>query len=119
MIFSSVLAVLLLSYNGTAQQQDPFPSWNDGATKQAIVDFVTAVTAEGTASYVEPADRMATFENDCTLTLYIQKESPAAMYSNNWLPAPEGDFYMILRMYDPSEEAIKGEVVMPAVTKIN
>jgi hypothetical protein len=41
-------------------------SWKDGAAKQAILDFVTAATTPGPA-FVEPADRIATFDNDGTL----------------------------------------------------
>ncbi|MFG3149744.1 HAD family hydrolase [Streptomyces sp. NPDC048243] len=41
-------------------------SWKDGPARQAIVDFVTAVTTPGPA-FVEPADRIATFDNDGTL----------------------------------------------------
>jgi len=48
-------------------QTDPLPSWNDGAAKQAIVEFVEAVTTEKGADYVAPADRIATFDNDGTL----------------------------------------------------
>jgi phosphoserine phosphatase len=46
---------------------DPLPSWNDGATKQSIIDFVTRVTLEGGPDYVAPQDRVATFDNDGTL----------------------------------------------------
>lgn len=46
---------------------DPLPSWNEGAAKSAIVDFVAAVTAEGGKDYIPPADRIATFDNDGTL----------------------------------------------------
>jgi phosphoserine phosphatase len=42
-------------------------SWNDGAAKSAIVDFVARVTREGGADYVPPAARIATFDNDGTL----------------------------------------------------
>jgi hypothetical protein len=45
----------------------PLPSWNDGATKQAILDFVAAVTREGSPDFVPPAERIATFDNDGTL----------------------------------------------------
>ena len=47
-------------------QDDPLPSWNDGAAKQAILDFVTATTTEGGASFVAPEDRIATFDQDGT-----------------------------------------------------
>ncbi|PWK19992.1 HAD family hydrolase [Xanthomarina spongicola] len=50
-----------------AESKDPLPSWNDGATKQAIVSFVNAVTDKNGADYVSPNDRIATFDNDGTL----------------------------------------------------
>ncbi len=46
---------------------DPLPSWNHGATKQAILDFVAAVTKDGGDRFVPIADRIATFDNDGTL----------------------------------------------------
>jgi phosphoserine phosphatase len=46
---------------------DPLPSWNDGAAKSAIVDFVARVSEEGGPDYVRPAERIATFDNDGTL----------------------------------------------------
>ena len=50
----------------TSSQLDPLPSWNDGATKTAIIDFVTKVTTEG-ADFVPVEDRIATFDNDGNL----------------------------------------------------
>jgi phosphoglycolate phosphatase-like HAD superfamily hydrolase len=47
--------------------QDPLPSWNDGAVKTAIVDFVKAVTTPGSKDFVPIAERIATFDNDGTL----------------------------------------------------
>jgi hypothetical protein len=53
-------------------------SWNDGAAKSAIIDFVTKVTTPNSPTFVPPADRIATFDNDGTLwlekPLYIQLE---------------------------------------------
>ncbi len=46
---------------------DPLPSWNDGASKQAIVQFVEKVTDQKSASFVPPGERIATFDNDGTL----------------------------------------------------
>jgi phosphoserine phosphatase len=46
---------------------DPLPSWNDGAAKSAILDFVARVTQDGGLDYVRPAERIATFDNDGTL----------------------------------------------------
>jgi phosphoserine phosphatase len=50
-----------------AQSSDPLPSWNDGPARQAIVEFVEAVTTEGGADFVPPEDRIATFDQDGTL----------------------------------------------------
>ena len=50
-----------------AAADDPLPSWNDGATKQSIIEFVTKVIAEGGPDYVKPEERVATFDNDGTL----------------------------------------------------
>jgi phosphoglycolate phosphatase-like HAD superfamily hydrolase len=47
--------------------QDLLPSWNDGPARKAILEFVAAVTDERGKDYVEPADRIATFDNDGTL----------------------------------------------------
>ena len=42
LIAFTMVAVLALALS--AQAADPLPSWNDGATKQSIVDFVAKVT---------------------------------------------------------------------------
>ena len=46
---------------------DTLRSWSEGATKSAITDFVARVTEEGGPDYVEPAARVAVFDNDGTL----------------------------------------------------
>src|SRR5688572_19114108 len=48
-------------------QTDPLPSWNDGATKKSITDFVARVTTPGSPEFVPVAERIATFDNDGTL----------------------------------------------------
>ncbi|MGX1365852.1 phosphoglycolate phosphatase-like HAD superfamily hydrolase [Streptomyces canus] len=55
----------------------PLGSWNDGAAKQAIVDFVTSAATEGAPGYVPPADRVAVFDNDGTL--WVEKPAPVQM----------------------------------------
>jgi haloacid dehalogenase-like hydrolase len=50
-----------------AQTSDPLPSWNDGAPKKAIVDFVALVTTPGAPDFVPAPERIATFDNDGTL----------------------------------------------------
>jgi phosphoglycolate phosphatase-like HAD superfamily hydrolase len=48
-------------------QNDPLPSWNEGASKTAILDFVADVTDEASPDFVIPEERIATFDNDGTL----------------------------------------------------
>jgi phosphoglycolate phosphatase-like HAD superfamily hydrolase len=48
-------------------QTDPLPSWNDGAAKKAIVEFVQSTTTQGGPKFVPPAERIATFDQDGTL----------------------------------------------------
>ncbi|MDO6385938.1 HAD family phosphatase [Uliginosibacterium sp. 31-12] len=51
----------------TAHAADPLPSWNEGASKQAILQFVEKVTQEGSPDFVPLPQRIATFDNDGTL----------------------------------------------------
>jgi phosphoglycolate phosphatase-like HAD superfamily hydrolase len=69
MLLRTLGIVLLASWLGmpASAQDEPLPSWNDGAAKSAIVEFVEAVTTEGGADFVPPEDRIATFDNDGTL----------------------------------------------------
>jgi phosphoglycolate phosphatase-like HAD superfamily hydrolase len=46
---------------------DPLPSWNEGSTKQSILDFVRGVTTAGEPYFVTPEERIAVFDNDGTL----------------------------------------------------
>lgn len=46
---------------------DPLPSWNEGAAKTRLMDFVNRITTEATLDFVPAADRIATFDNDGTL----------------------------------------------------
>jgi phosphoserine phosphatase len=43
------------------------PSWNEGRAKTAIIEFVNRVTESGSPDYVQPAERIAVFDNDGTL----------------------------------------------------
>ncbi|MGY2251487.1 HAD family hydrolase [Pseudomonas reactans] len=62
---SALPLLLLLSLPALAA--DPLPSWNEGPNKKQIIEFVQAVTAEGSKDYVKPAERIAVFDNDGTL----------------------------------------------------
>jgi phosphoserine phosphatase len=61
-----IVAVLLLTFSLSAVA-DPLPTWNDGPSKQAITEFVEAVTTEGGPEFVTPSERIAVFDNDGAL----------------------------------------------------
>jgi phosphoserine phosphatase len=65
----SGLMLAALSARAVSAQpgDDPLPSWRDGASKRAILDFLAATTTEGGAGFVPPGDRLAVFDNDGTL----------------------------------------------------
>ena len=68
MLFSgSWGAALAQTAAPSAAPPDPLPSWNDGAVKKSITDFVARVTTPGTADFVPVEERIATFDNDGTL----------------------------------------------------
>jgi len=65
-----VLTLAALVLSGCVQLTpvvDPLPSWKDGAAKDAIVHFVKKTTDAGSAQFVPPAERLATFDQDGTL----------------------------------------------------
>jgi phosphoglycolate phosphatase-like HAD superfamily hydrolase len=48
-------------------QTDPLPSWNDGAAKNTILEFLRKTTDPSSLQFVPPEDRIATFDQDGTL----------------------------------------------------
>lgn len=61
------LSVLLLAVAVLRAQTDPLPSWNDGAAKQAIINFVRTTTDGGSPKFVPEEERVAAFDQDGTL----------------------------------------------------
>jgi len=65
------LLSLCLSHGQVPKQiqapADPLPSWNEGAAKKSIVEFVRATTDTASPKFVPIAQRIATFDNDGTL----------------------------------------------------
>jgi len=64
---SATTAVLGAFSNVSLALDDPLPSWNNGASKKAIISFVKETTEKSSSKYVEPKDRIATFDQDGTL----------------------------------------------------
>jgi len=54
---------------------------------------------------------------DGGLTFYVQHDSPGRSNEPNWLPAPDGPFSMVLRLYWPRAEALDGTWTAPQLIK--
>jgi hypothetical protein len=73
LLITAICAITLIWLSGLMSPtpvhaaDDPLPSWNDGAVKQAITEFVSRVTTADSPDFVPVADRIATFDNDGTL----------------------------------------------------
>lgn len=59
------------------------------------------------------------FNRDGSLDIYIQNTPPNKDQESNWLPAPNDNFNLLLRLYSPSKEIINGTWKPPAVRKIS
>jgi phosphoglycolate phosphatase-like HAD superfamily hydrolase len=83
-------------------------TWNDGPTKSAIVDFVRRVTCEDSGDFVEPADRVAVFDNDGTLwcekPMYIQLDFLVRRFAEQARADPS------LREREPYKGAYEGDL---------
>jgi phosphoglycolate phosphatase-like HAD superfamily hydrolase len=62
-----ILVAASLVWAAPVAAQDPLPSWNNAAARQAIVGFVGRVTTTGGPDFIAPAERIAVFDNDGTL----------------------------------------------------
>ena len=63
----TTIVVIAASWTAPGFAQDPMPSWNDTAPKQALVAFVGRATTQGSPEFVPLPERIATFDNDGTL----------------------------------------------------
>jgi len=70
--------------------------------------------------YLLNAPMLDQFKRDADggLTLYFQNESPGKDKESNWLPAPEGWFMVVMRLYWPKQEALDGTWKAPAVQRV-
>jgi hypothetical protein len=55
---------------------------------------------------------------DGGLSIYIQHESPGREKESNWLPAPNGPFFLPMRLYWPKAEALNGQWKEPALQRV-
>ena len=70
-LVGSILAIVAMDSEPTQDTteiiSEPLPSWNNGNSKQKIIEFVNKVTNPSSPSFVPSIDRIATFDNDGTL----------------------------------------------------
>jgi phosphoserine phosphatase len=80
-------------------------SWNDTATRQAIVNFVSAVSDPASKDFVPPANRIATFDNDGTL--WCEKPLPIQLdfIMRRWVEMANGN--PALRDQQPWKSAVE------------
>ncbi len=57
-------------------------------------------------------------DSDGGLTLHLQNESPGKEREANWLPAPKGPFFAVMRLYWPKEEVLNGQWQAPALKRV-
>ena len=78
LIAAALVCALALATTVARATANPLASWNDGAVKKSIVDFVAKVTKEGSPDFVPAAERIATFDNDGTL--WCEKPMPIQLF---------------------------------------
>ncbi|MGE8150108.1 DUF1254 domain-containing protein [Pseudomonas vancouverensis] len=71
--------------------------------------------------YLVNSSMLADFKRDADggLTFYVQPQSPGKDKEANWLPAPQGPFFIALRMYWPKPEALDGQWKRPELQRVN
>jgi len=79
----------------------------DGQSKLLVVNLLNRYLINSSMLGQLKRDR------DGGLTLYVQKDSPSKDKASNWLPAPDGPFYAILRVYLPKQEMLSGQWRQP------
>jgi phosphoglycolate phosphatase-like HAD superfamily hydrolase len=117
-------ALLTLGLPARAQS-DPLPSWNDGAAKKAIVEFVQATTTQGGPNFVPLAERIATFDQDGTLwvehpmysqVMYVLESVPALVKAKPEL-AKVAPFSTVLEILKGDRAAV-AKLTMPDLLKL-
>ena len=59
-----------------------------------------------------------TFGEDGSLTLYLQRNPPGQGRETNWLPAPDGPFHVLLRLYLPKPEVLANTWKAPEIRRV-
>ncbi|MCO5228520.1 MAG: DUF1214 domain-containing protein [Thermomicrobiales bacterium] len=84
-----------------------------------LYDSVTRLMIDNPIDRYSIGDRTPgiVYGEDGSLTIYIQRDAPVG-HEANWLPAPEGRFYLNARAYMPAQEMLRGEYRLPPVRRV-
>jgi hypothetical protein len=93
------------------------------------VNAFWSITLYNNKSYLaeNPINRYSISQNteglkynpDGSLDIYIQHANPGTEKESNWLPAPGGEFNLVLREYNPQDAILKGEYQITPVQRIH
>ena len=84
----------------------------DGRTKHLVANSLNLYLLNSTML------KSFNFSDDGSLTISVQKDSPGADKEANWLPAPDGPFYIVMRIYFPKAEALDGTWKKPELMPV-
>jgi phosphoglycolate phosphatase-like HAD superfamily hydrolase len=124
-LVSVALACMVVFITANTQAADPMASWNDGAAKQAIVEFVKATTTQGSPQFVPLEERIATFDQDGTLwvehpmytqVMYCLERVPALVKAKPEL-ANVAPFNTVLELLHGDRAAME-KLTLPDLEKI-
>jgi len=84
-------------------------------TPPPVHGFWALAVQGGAAASLGDRDGL-TVDSDGSLPIHIQRDLPARARRSNWLPAPPGDFTLVLRLYWPRDEVLRRRWTPPPVT---
>ena len=58
------------------------------------------------------------FGKDGSLTIHIQHDSPGKDKETNWLPSPDGEFFLVFRTYGPGKALLAQTWAMPGLVRV-
>ena len=57
--------------------------------------------------------------SDGSIDVLLQNKSPGSEHESNWLPAPKGQFKLVLRGYQPRVDVLDYRYLIPGIKKVN
>ena len=118
-------SILVFAFASGAAAAEPLASWNDGAAKKSIIEFVRQTTTPGSPQFVPEAERIATFDQDGTLwvehpmysqVMYILESVPALVKAKPEL-ATQAPYSTVLEILKGDHAAL-ARLSMPDLEKL-